>query len=74
MLKFYSNQSDLVIGIPIANRHYTQVENLIGFFVNAIALRIKIDSKTLIKDFIRYVNQEVIEAQIHQDLPFEKLG
>ncbi|MBY0273138.1 MAG: non-ribosomal peptide synthetase, partial [Alphaproteobacteria bacterium] len=73
MLKSYSNQNDLVIGVPIANRHYPQVENLIGFFVNAIALRIKIDSKTLIKDFIRYVNQEVIEAQIHQDLPFEKL-
>ena len=73
MLKSYSNQNYIVIGTPIANRHYTQVEDLIGFFVNSVALRIKIDSRALVKDFIQNINQEVIEAQIHQDLPFEKL-
>ncbi|NBU99750.1 MAG: hypothetical protein EBS19_16330 [Spirochaetia bacterium] len=45
MLRSYSNQDDIVIGTPIANRHYNQIENLIGFFVNSLALRVKINSK-----------------------------
>ena len=73
MLRVYSNQDDIVIGTPVANRHYNQVENLIGFFVNTIALRIKIDSKISIKEFIQAVGKEVIEAQLYQDLPFERL-
>ena len=73
MLKSYSNQDDIVIGSPIANRHYNQIESLIGFFVNTIALRININSSITIKEFIEDVGKEVVEAQLHQDLPFEKL-
>lgn len=73
LLKAYSNQNDIVVGTPIANRHYPGVENLIGFFVNSLALRIKIDSKDLVKDFIQKVGEEVVNAQLHQDFPFEKL-
>ncbi|NDE18830.1 MAG: hypothetical protein EB000_00070 [Alphaproteobacteria bacterium] len=73
MLRSYSNQDDIVIGTPIANRHYNQIENLIGFFVNSLALRVKINSKDSIKEFIQKIGQEVVEAQLHQDLPFEKL-
>ena len=72
-LRLYSNQDDIVIGSPVANRHYAQVENLIGFFVNSLALRIKINAREKIKDFIQRVGKEVIEAQLHQDLPFEKI-
>ncbi|CAG2169614.1 unnamed protein product, partial [Oppiella nova] len=73
MLRSYSNQDDIVVGTPVANRHYNQIENLIGFFVNSLALRVKIESKELIKEFIQKVGGEVIAAQLHQDLPFEKL-
>lgn len=73
MLRAYSNQDDITIGVPVSNRHYNQVENLLGFFVNSLALRAKIDSALLIKDFIQKVGNETIEAQLHQDLPFEKL-
>ena len=73
MLRSYSNQDDIVIGTPLANRHYNQIENLIGFFVNSLALRTQIDSKELVTQFIQKVGQEVIDAQLHQDLPFEKL-
>jgi len=73
MLRSYSNQDDIVIGTPIANRHFSQIENLIGFFVNSLALRIQIDSGELIKEFIQRVGSEVVGAQLHQDLPFEKL-
>ncbi|NDE19202.1 MAG: hypothetical protein EB000_01995 [Alphaproteobacteria bacterium] len=73
MLRGYSNQEDLIVGIPVANRHYSQIEHLVGFFVNSLALRIKIDGRASIKEFIQVVGNEVIEAQLQQDLPFEKL-
>ena len=50
MLRSYSNQNDLVLGTPAANRHYSQIENLIGFFVNSLALRVQIDQKNRFKN------------------------
>ncbi len=73
MLSKYSNQEDIVIGTPIANRHYSQIENLIGFFVNSLVLRTKVNINLLVKEYVEQVGNEVIEAQLHQDLPFEKL-
>ena len=73
MLRSYSNQDNIVIGTPIANRHYSQIENLLGFFVNSLALRVEIDPKASIKEFIQSIGREVVEAHLHQDLPFEKL-
>lgn len=73
MLRVYSNQDDIVVGTPIANRHYHQIENLIGFFVNSLALRTKINPNITLTNFIKQVWQEVVEAQSYQDLPFEKL-
>jgi non-ribosomal peptide synthetase component F len=67
------NQNDIVVGTPVANRHYQQIEPLIGFFVNTLVLRAEIDSEEDIRSFIRKVGMDVIDAQLHQDLPFEKL-
>ncbi|MFN7610409.1 MAG: condensation domain-containing protein, partial [bacterium] len=73
MLKAYSNQQDITIGTPIANRNYPQTEDLIGFFVNSLALRASIDGNQTATSFIRTIGEEVVQAQLHQDLPFEKL-
>jgi amino acid adenylation domain-containing protein/non-ribosomal peptide synthase protein (TIGR01720 family) len=73
LLRVYSNQDDIVIGTPIANRQLGQLEPLIGLFVNTLALRMKIDAKAVLREFIEEVGQEVVKAQLHQDLPFEKL-
>ena len=73
LLSRYSNQDDIVIGTPIANRHYNQLEDLIGFFVNTLALRAQLNTSENITTLIRQLHQEMIEAQAHQDLPFEKL-
>src|SRR6185437_2224426 len=73
LLSSYSNQDDIIIGVPVANRHYKQLEHLIGFFVNSLALRSKIDKDYLLIDYIKMVGSEIVEAQLHQDLPFEKL-
>ncbi|PNW15244.1 hypothetical protein C1637_02115, partial [Chryseobacterium lactis] len=73
MLSAYSGQDDIVVGSPVANRHHAGLENMIGFFVNTLALREQIHPEQDIKDFILQVSQSVTEAQSHQDLPFEKL-
>jgi len=73
LLSKYSNQDDIVIGTPFANRHYNQIENLIGFFVNTLVLRAKVNPDDSITDLIQQVHHELIHAQGHQDLPFEKL-
>ena len=73
LLKGYSNQNDIIIGSPVANRNYNQTENLIGFFVNNIALRSKIIEDSLLVNYIKEVGKDIIDIQLHQDLPFEKL-
>jgi len=73
LLSSYSGQQDIVIGTPIANRHYREVEDMIGFFVNTLVLRERIDAGQDLDMFIRQVGRSVEEAQLHQDLPFEKL-
>ncbi|TXI92124.1 MAG: amino acid adenylation domain-containing protein, partial [Neisseriales bacterium] len=72
-LRAYSNQDDIIIGSPIANRHYRQLENLVGFFVNSLALRSKINPDSSLRDYILEIGRETLEAQLHQDLPFERL-
>ncbi|MDN3695559.1 condensation domain-containing protein [Chryseobacterium tructae] len=73
MLSAYSGQDDIVVGSPIANRHHADLEEIIGFFVNTLALREKLDPKQNLKNFLLQVSKSVTEAQSHQDLPFEKL-
>lgn len=73
LLSCFSNQKQIVVGLPIANRHYAGVENLIGCFVNTLALPLKIDFETTLLEFIQQVNIELRELQAFQDLPFEKI-
>lgn len=73
LLRVQGHQDDLVIGTPVANRHYPQIEGLIGFFINSLALRIRVDSQRSILNFIKQVGESVIQSQLHQDLPFERL-
>ena len=58
MLSAYSNQEDIVIGTPVANRHYGQIEGLIGFFVNTLVLRKGIYKEEKVEDYIRGVEQK----------------
>ncbi|WP_346294196.1 amino acid adenylation domain-containing protein, partial [Sphaerothrix gracilis] len=73
LLSRYSGQTDLVIGSLIANRHRREVEPLIGFFVNALALRIGLQDNPTFIELLAKVRQIALGAYAHQDLPFEKL-
>ncbi|MEH2405209.1 amino acid adenylation domain-containing protein [Nostoc sp.] len=73
LMSRYSGQTDLVIGSPIANRNRKEIEGLIGFFVNIIALRFDLSPQLTLKALLEQVRQVTQNAYDHQDLPFEML-
>jgi amino acid adenylation domain-containing protein/non-ribosomal peptide synthase protein (TIGR01720 family) len=73
LLHRYSGQSDIRVGVPVANRGRAEIERLIGFFVNTQVLKADIDGQTSFVQLLRQVRQSAQEAQAHQDLPFEQL-
>lgn len=73
LLYRYSGQTDLVIGTPIANRSLPEIEGLIGFFVNTLALRINCEEGLSFINFLQNVRDDIIEAFAYQDAPFELL-
>ena len=73
VLSRYSGQTDLVIGSAIANRNRREIEGLIGFFVNTLALRLDLSEKPSFATFLKQVQTVTQDGYEHQDLPFEML-
>jgi non-ribosomal peptide synthetase component F len=73
LLYRYSGQEDIVVGSPIANRNHSEIESLIGFFVNTLALRTNLSGTPSFIHLLNQVRKVSLEAYAHQDIPFEKL-
>ncbi|KAB0511220.1 non-ribosomal peptide synthase/polyketide synthase [Pseudomonas extremorientalis] len=73
LLHRYSGQQDIRVGVPVANRNRVETERLIGFFVNTQVLKADIDAQTTVAELLAQVKQRALDAQAHQDLPFEQL-
>jgi amino acid adenylation domain-containing protein len=73
LLYRYSGQDDIVVGTPIAGRNRAEIEDLIGFFVNTLALRIDLSGNPTFRVLLHRVKEVALQAYDHQDLPFEKL-
>ncbi|QDG60834.1 amino acid adenylation domain-containing protein [Pseudomonas sp. NIBRBAC000502773] len=73
LLYRYSGQQDIRVGVPVANRNRVETERLIGFFVNTQVLKADIDGQTTVAQLLAQVKQRALDAQAHQDLPFEQL-
>jgi amino acid adenylation domain-containing protein len=73
LLSRLSGQDDVVIGTPIANRQRPELEGLIGFFANTLALRIQVNDEVRVEAFLEQVKEMTLEAYAHQDVPFEKV-
>ena len=69
----YSGQDDISIGSPVANRSRAEIEGLIGFFINTLILRTDLSGDPSFRELLGRVREVTLEAQAHQDLPFEML-
>lgn len=72
VLSRLSNSTDIVIGTPIANRPHRELEPLIGFFLNMLVLRVRVENCRF-SEFMAVVRQTHVDAQANQDIPFEHL-
>ncbi len=69
----YTGQEDLIVGSPIANRHRHELERLIGFFINTLAMRTNLCGNPTFRELLKLVRETALGAYAHQDLPFEYL-
>ncbi len=73
LLYRYSGQEDISIGTPVANRGQQEIEGLVGFFVNTLALRNEVSGSKSFKELLHQVRGSMLEAYEHQEVPFEKV-
>ncbi len=73
LLARYSGQNDISVGTPVAGRRWVETEDLIGFFVNTLVMRTRLAGNPTIREVLHRVREVTLEAQTHQDVPFEKL-
>ena len=73
LLQRCSGEDNLVVGSPIANRNLPEIEGLIGFFVNSLALRVSLAGDPTFRELTRRAREVALAAYAGQDLPFEKL-
>ena len=69
----YSGQEDICVGTPVANCRWIEIERLIGCFVNTLVLRTDLAENPRFTELLAQVRAVTLEAQDHQDLPFERL-
>ncbi len=73
LLQRYTNQTDIVVGTPIANRGRGETEALIGFFVNMLVMRADLSGDPTFRELLAQTKEVSLGAYAHQDVPFEKL-
>lgn len=73
LLSKYSNSNDIVVGTPISGRHYPQVENLIGVFINTLPIRVRVENDNNYLQLLNHVKETCINAYNNQDVQFEDI-
>ncbi|MCP4659323.1 MAG: AMP-binding protein, partial [bacterium] len=73
LLRRTTDQEDIVVGSPIAGRHRKEIEGLIGFFVNTLALYTQLGRNASFRELLARVRLVAMDGFAHQDLPFERL-
>ena len=73
MLSRYSQQEDIVIGTPTANRTFKELEPLIGFFVNTLVLRLELIGDPSFPELLTRARKVALQAQTFQDIPFDRV-
>jgi amino acid adenylation domain-containing protein len=73
LLARYAGQSDLILGVGLANRTRLELEPLVGFFVNTLALRADLSGNPTFRQLLARIKTSTLGAYAHQDLPVERL-
>jgi natural product biosynthesis luciferase-like monooxygenase protein len=73
VLHRHSGQTDVVVGSPLAGRDAAEMEGLVGFFINTLPMRTKLDGDPTVRELLARVREATLGAFEHRDLPFEKL-
>ena len=73
LLSRYSNQQDILVGSPIANRNRSEIDSLIGCFVNILVLRTDVSGNLSFWELLQRVRQVALDAYAHQNVPFEQV-
>src|SRR5258708_20455553 len=73
LLSRYTGQEDIIVGSPFTNRQRSEVEGLIGFFVNTVPLRTVLSGDPTFNQLLQRVKATALDAYDHRELPFEKL-
>ncbi|RKD31342.1 non-ribosomal peptide synthetase [Lacrimispora algidixylanolytica] len=73
LLYKYTGQNDIIIGTPVSGRNHVDLQNIMGIFVNTLAIRSNIDFNQNFQDFINDVKINVINAYENQEYPFEMI-
>ncbi|MFD2168469.1 amino acid adenylation domain-containing protein [Tumebacillus lipolyticus] len=73
LLHRYAEQEDIIVGSPIAGRTRAEIEGLIGFFVNTLALRNDLSGNPSFRELLNRVRSVTLGAYAHQDMPLEQV-
>ena len=73
VLSRLSDQQDVVVGFPVANRHGVELEGVVGLFLDTLVLRTDLSGKPTFNELLRRVSTGIREAYEHQEAPFELL-
>lgn len=73
LLARYTDQEDIIVGAPVANRHYIELESIVGFVANTLVLRTHLGDDPTFRELLARVRETCLGAYAHPDMPFEKL-
>lgn len=73
LLSRYSQETDFCIGTPVAGRQISELEPIIGYFINAVVLRCKLDGNPSIAGLVKRLRDTSLNAFAHQEVPIEKV-
>src|SRR5262245_12794996 len=73
LLQRYTGQDDVLVGTPVSTRSRVELEPLIGYFVNTLALRADVSGDPTFRELVGRVRKVCVDGYANQELPFERL-
>ena len=69
----YSDEDDVIVGMPVAGRNAVELEDVIGLFANLVVVRTNLGGDPAFTELLREVRNSIVDALTNQDVPFERL-